>query len=110
MARYTYPAVFEKEQEGGYSIFFPDVEGCYTQSEDIPEGIENARDALCLMLYEMEKHSRPIPKPRNIAELEAVGDDVVPLITDGWDIVTLITCDTQFYETYFNGELMTAVI
>ena len=35
MAKYTYPAVFEKEQEGGYSIYFPDIEGCYTQSEDI---------------------------------------------------------------------------
>jgi len=69
MAKYTYPAVFEKEQEGGFSIYFPDIEGCYTQSEDIAEGIENAGDALCLMLYELEKQGVPIPKATAINDI-----------------------------------------
>ena len=94
MSKYTYPAVFEKEDEGGYSIYFPDVEGCYTQAEDIAEGIENAGDALCLMLYELDKQGKPIPKVSNIKEIEA-GED---------DIVTLIACDTQFYKNYYEGK------
>ena len=94
MARYTYPAVFEKEQEGGFSIYFPDIEGCYTQSEDIAEGIENAGDALCLMLYELEKQGALIPKATSIK-------DIIPLDDS---IVTLIACDTVFYKNYFEGK------
>jgi len=94
MARYTYPAVFEKEEEGGYSIYFPDVDGCYTQAEDIAEGIENAGDALCLMLYELEKQEKPVPSFSNIKDIKVREDD----------IVTLIACDTKFYKNYFEGK------
>jgi len=94
MAKYTYPAVFEKEDDGGYSIYFPNVDGCYTQAEDIAEGIENASDALCLMLYELEKQGRPLPKSSKVKEIEA-GEE---------DIVTLIACDTLFYRNYYEGK------
>ena len=94
MAKYTYPAIFEKESEGGYSIYFPDIEGCYTQSEDIVGGIENAGDALCLMLYEFEKQGKPIPASTNINDI-VPGDD---------SIVTLVACDTRFYKNYFEGK------
>ena len=94
MAKHTYPAVFEKENEGGYSIYFPDIEGCYTQSEDIAEGIENASDALCLMLYELEKQGKPIPASTNINDISP-GDN---------NIVTMIACDTRFYKNYFEGK------
>jgi predicted RNase H-like HicB family nuclease len=94
MAKYTYPAVFEKEQEGGYTIYFPDVEGCYTQAEDLTEGIENAGDALCLMLYDLEKEGKPVPQATSIKNVKANADDVV----------TLIACDTQFYKNYFEGK------
>ena len=94
MAKYTYPAIFEKEQEGGYSIYFPDVEGCYTQSENIAEGIENASDALSLMLYELEKQGKPIPIPTNINDI----------VSNEGNIVTLVVCDTRFYKNYFDGK------
>jgi predicted RNase H-like HicB family nuclease len=94
MAKYTYPAVFVEEQEGGYSIYFPDISGCYTQAEDIASGIENAGDALCLMLYELEKQGQAIPKSSNIKNIKANEDDVI----------TLIACDTQFYKNYFEGK------
>jgi predicted RNase H-like HicB family nuclease len=94
MAKYTYPAVFEKEEDGGYSIYFPDVEGCYTQAEGVAEGIENAGDALCLMLYELEKQGKPLPEPSNPKEIDSHEDD----------IVTLIACDTQFYKNYYEGK------
>ena len=94
MAKYTYPAVFVKEEEGGYSIYFPDLEGCYTQAENIAEGIENAADALCMMLYELEKQGKPIPVSSNIKSI-ATSDE---------DFATLVACDTQFYKNYFEGK------
>ncbi|MCL2627932.1 MAG: type II toxin-antitoxin system HicB family antitoxin [Oscillospiraceae bacterium] len=94
MAKYTYPAVFENEEDGGFSIYFPDIEGCYTQAEDIAEGIENAADALCLMLYDMEKQGKPMPKPSKIKDIRANEND----------IITLIACNTQFYKNYYEGK------
>lgn len=94
MAKYAYPAVFDIELDGGYTIHFPDIEGCYTQAEDMAEGIENAGDALCLMLYEWEKEGRPIPKATSLKDIEASGES----------IVTLIACDTRFYRDYFESK------
>jgi predicted RNase H-like HicB family nuclease len=94
MAKHTYPAIFFFFFEGGYSIFFPDLDGCYSQAEDLAEGIENASDALCLMLFELEKNKQPIQSPSNIHDIK----------TDNGNIVTLIACDTQFYKNYFYGK------
>ena len=48
--KYVYPAVFHAEPEGGYTISFPDIEGCLSQGETIQECCEMAEDALTLML------------------------------------------------------------
>lgn len=61
MAKYIYPAVFTPEEDGGYSINFPDIESCYTSAETLEEGLDMANDVLCLMLYDMEENGREIP-------------------------------------------------
>ena len=94
MAKYSYPAVFDSDLEGGYTIYFPDIEGCYSQAEDIAEGIENAGDALCLMLYEYEKEGKPIPKATSLKDI----------IVDNESFSTLIACDTRFYRDYFESK------
>ena len=40
MAKYVYPAIFTPEENGTYSIVFPDLEGCYTCGDDLEDGIE----------------------------------------------------------------------
>ncbi|MCL1829239.1 MAG: type II toxin-antitoxin system HicB family antitoxin, partial [Oscillospiraceae bacterium] len=71
MAKHVYPAVFEPDEEArGYCVYFPDIEGCYTQGESITDAIEMAQDALCLMLYYMEKKGVDLPaasKPGDIS-------------------------------------------
>ena len=94
MAKYVYPAVFESEEKGGYSVYFPDIDGCFTEGENMTDAIEMAEDALCLMLYDREKQGDTIPEPRNIKDIK-VGEN---------DIVSLIACDTQFYKNYFEGK------
>ena len=44
MAKYIYPAIFTPEKDGGYSINFPDLEGCYTYGDDLADGMEMAKD------------------------------------------------------------------
>ena len=55
MAKYVYPAIFTKEENGCYSIVFPDLEGCYTTGDSLVDGIYMAEDVLAFTLYSLEK-------------------------------------------------------
>ena len=87
MAKYAYPAIFTPEEDGSYSINFPDLEGCFTCGDTLEDGLEMARDALALVLYGYEKEEREIPKP---SELTAFRLNV-------GEFVNYVVCDTMVY-------------
>ena len=87
MAKYAYPAVFTPESEGGYSIVFPDLEGCFTCGDTLEDGLEMAKDALALVLYGYEKEKREIPQPSSLTSF--------PL--DQGEFVNYVVCDTMVY-------------
>ena len=93
--KYVFPAVFEPEEEGGFSVYFPDIDGCYTQGDDIEEALYNAEDALSLMLYGMEERGETIPSPSAVMDVEAG-------LPDG-NFVSLVRCDTITYRKRFHS-------
>jgi predicted RNase H-like HicB family nuclease len=80
MAKYVYPAIFTKEAEGGYSVSFPDVKGCYTQGETLTEALEMAEDALGLMLCTYEDKKIEIAVPTDIHDIHVESDQTVSLV------------------------------
>jgi len=56
----AYEAFITPEKKG-YSIEFPDVEGCVTQGDDLRESYIMAYDALGLMLQEISEAGKPLP-------------------------------------------------
>jgi predicted RNase H-like HicB family nuclease len=90
MAEYVFPAVFTKEDDGGYSIYFPDVDGCFTQGEDMRDGLTMANDALCLMLYHLEEKCEPIPTPSDPLDIEVGANS----------FISLVDCDTMEYRRF----------
>lgn len=54
MIKHLYPAVFTEEQDG-YSVVFPDFEGCFSEGDTIEEAYEMAIDALGLYLEDSKK-------------------------------------------------------
>ncbi len=58
MSKYVYPAIFEKEENGGYSVIFPDLEGCYTCGDDLADSMYIAEDVLAFTLYDYEKEGK----------------------------------------------------
>lgn len=94
MAKYAYPAIFTPEEDGSFSITFPDLEGCYTCGDSLEDGIEMAEDALALVLYGYEKDGRPIPVPSAPAALPLSGND----------FVNYIACDTMEYRKMYNNK------
>lgn len=91
--KYNYPAVFHAEPEGGYTISFPDIEGCLSQGETIQECCEMAEDALTLMLWDMEENHIPALSPTPINEVHKESKD---------DIVTLVKADTLAYRRKYD--------
>ncbi|EKU70615.1 type II toxin-antitoxin system HicB family antitoxin [Selenomonas sp. F0473] len=77
--KYVYPAVFQPE-ETGFFISFPDIEGCFTQSPSIQDGMDMAADALNLMLWHMEEKGLNIPAPSSLRELKCPPDSFATLI------------------------------
>ena len=75
MAKYAYPAIFTPEDDGSFSINFPDLEGCYTCGDSLEDGIEMAEDALALVLYGYEKDGRKIPAPSAPSEITLSDND-----------------------------------
>ena len=94
--KYVYPAVFHPEPEGGFSVYFPDIERGATQGDTIAECIEMAEDFLCLALYDMEEGNHPVPAASSTKAIESKASD----------IVTLISVDTETYRRYYENKLI----
>jgi predicted RNase H-like HicB family nuclease len=67
---YVYPAIFTPEDNGAFSIRFPDIKNCFTCGDDIKDGMLMAEDALALMIYtNYEKTGKPTPVSTPINDL-----------------------------------------
>ncbi len=80
MSKYVYPAIFQVEDVGGYSVTFPDLPGCCTEGDTLEQAIEMARDALGLYLYSLEEDKDPIPAPSKPGEIKTGPGQFITLI------------------------------
>jgi predicted RNase H-like HicB family nuclease len=80
--RYVYPAIFDYAEDG-ISIEFPDLPGCLPCAQSTEEALKNAKEALALHLYGMEKDGDEIPEPSDIRTIQHEQNQVVVLI-DVW--------------------------
>ena len=87
MKKLIYPAIFHKEEVGGYSVTFPDLPGCNTEGNDLAEALYMAQDALGLYLYSLKQDKMPLPQSM---QPEA-------LILDKDSFVTLVEWDEEAY-------------
>jgi len=94
MSKYLFPAVFTPESNGSYSVNFPDIEGCYTQGNNLKEAYEMAEDVLCLCLYDIEETNKPIPSPSNPKDI----------VKDDNSFVAIIGVDTLEYRMFYDNK------
>ena len=62
--KYAYPAIFTPEEDGGFSVVFPDLESCYTCGDNMADALIMAEDVLALTLYGYEKSTRQFRRLR----------------------------------------------
>lgn len=77
--RYIYPAIFDYADDG-ISIEFPDLPGCLPCAHSDEEAISNAKEAMALHLYSMEKDGDEIPEPTPVSKLSFDKNQAVVLV------------------------------
>ena len=92
--KYAYPAIFTPEENGGFSVVFPDLEGCFTCGDDMADALFMAEDALALVLYGYESDGREIPAPSKMEDLKL----------NAGEFVNSVACDTMEYRKRFNNK------
>ena len=92
--RYAYPAKFIEEKEGGYSVIFPDLEGCYTCGDDLQSALYMAEDVLAFTLYHYEREGKAIPTPSKASAFDLAGNE----------FVNFVACDTLEYQKKNNNK------
>ena len=89
--KYTYTAVFTPEENGLYSVTFPDLQGCYTSGDDMSDAIYMAQDVLNLTLYDLEQEKRPIPKASKPQDIKTTSNQ----------FTSVIAVDTDAYRRFY---------
>lgn len=50
----TYTIVLEPQPDGGYWVYCPEIPGCHTQGDNIPDAIQNIGEAMAAMLEDVD--------------------------------------------------------
>jgi antitoxin HicB len=71
MKRVTYEIVIEREEDpkAGYSVYCPDLPGCFSNGGTMAEAKRNMREAMELYLETLTAHGGEIPRPRKAVHL-----------------------------------------
>ena len=78
--KFFYPALFHKEDGGGFWVSFPDIPECLTQGTDMSQAYEMAVDALGLALADRIKENN-VPVPTSIDSL-MIAENSYPVIIE----------------------------
>jgi predicted RNase H-like HicB family nuclease len=60
----AYPVVLEREEDGRYSVYVPDLPGCASMGDTYEEAIGNIREAVTCHLEGLRADGLPVPPPR----------------------------------------------
>ena len=72
--KYVYPSVFRANDDGSYTITFPDLPGCISEGKSLPEAMEWAESALSECLQLMIDENEAIPQASSIKAIRTEDD------------------------------------
>lgn len=90
MKKYIYPACFYPEEDGRYSVLFPDFGGA-TFGDDLQDAMDMAQDYLGGTIIDYLDDKEPLPEPSAVSLLKA---DEYP---NGF--VSLVSVDADAYRS-----------
>jgi predicted RNase H-like HicB family nuclease len=94
--KYVYPACFYPEENGQFSVIFPDLGGIATYGNDLEDAISMATDLLCTWILECKKDKEQLPEPSDIREVKFDDDNA---------FANLIVADIEAYKAKNNKSI-----
>jgi predicted RNase H-like HicB family nuclease len=61
----NYNVIFQKEDEGGFSVWVPSLPGCTSQGETFEEALENIKEAITLYLEDNDEKEEEMTDIKN---------------------------------------------
>ncbi len=90
--KFIYPAVFHKQEDGTYTGYFPDLDGCVAKGDSLDDAIEEANMAACDWIsLELEEGGHLLPPCSEEQDLDLQEGDIFRYICanirlfDGYD-------------------------
>lgn len=81
MAEYVYPALFHlNENDGSYTITFPDLPGCISEGKSLENALYMAEDALRVWLQYALDEKEDISAPSALQQITAEPGEFVNLV------------------------------
>lgn len=65
---FEYRAMFEREEDGGYSVWVPALPGCMSQGDTLDDATANIREAIQCYLQSSLKHGETLPDDSAMVE------------------------------------------
>jgi len=78
--KYVYPAIFKLLNDGKYFIKVPDLPGCVTEGNSLPDALDMAADAIAMWLCDAEDNNEVIPAASNVFDVKHESDEFVNII------------------------------
>lgn len=63
MKEYIYPAIFHKNNDGSFTVTFPDLSDCITEGKTMGDALKMAQSALPQWIDFLHDEKEEIPKP-----------------------------------------------
>lgn len=86
--KYAYPAIFYPENDGRYSVIFPDLNDLATYGSDFVDAFDMAQEACAMYLFESLRDGESFPVPTPINKIFVEEDDA---------IINMVLVDLQSY-------------
>jgi len=77
---YIYPAIFSSNENGSYTITYPDLPGCISEGKNLSNAIDMAQEALSQWLEYLVSEKQVIPSASEIKDIEVSKKEFANLI------------------------------
>jgi predicted RNase H-like HicB family nuclease/post-segregation antitoxin (ccd killing protein) len=98
-----YPAIFYKEENGGYSVIFPDLNHLATCGDTMQETMEMAIDCLAGYLFTEKLEGNKLPAPTPLEQVDPYCEDTDEEDRKTERFVNMVSVDVDAYAAqHFN--------
>ena len=80
MKEYIYPAIFHKNNDGSFTVTFPDLPGCITEGKTMGNALRMAQAALTQWIDFLHDEKEAIPKASEYSAITPAEGEAVSLV------------------------------